>query len=71
MLHAEHLVFEHPLTGKSIDLRAPLPADMAAMLLQLRKAAQVSAKARRLVQQPVKPRGKPLPPPFHPHESRK
>ena len=70
MLHAEHLVFEHPLSRKTIDLRAPLPADFAAMLVQLRKVAVASAKARRLVEQPAKPRGKPLPPPFHPHESR-
>ena len=70
MLHAEHLVFEHPINGKTIDLRAPLPADMAAMLVQLRSVAVASAKARRLVEKPVKPRGKPLPPPFHPHESR-
>jgi 23S rRNA pseudouridine1911/1915/1917 synthase len=28
-LHAWHLAFVHPITGKSIDLRSPLPADMA------------------------------------------
>ena len=70
MLHAEHLVFEHPVTHKTIDLRAPLPADFTAMLVQLRKVAAASAKASRLIAKPVKPRGKPLPPPFHPHESR-
>ena len=70
MLHAEHLVFAHPLTHKTIDLRAPLPPDMTAMLKQLRKVAAAGAKARKLIAQPVKPRGKPKPPPFHPHESR-
>ena len=70
MLHAEHLIFTHPITGKTIDLRAPLPADMEAMLKQLRKVAAANAKARRLLEQPAKPRGKPPPPPFHPHESR-
>jgi 23S rRNA pseudouridine1911/1915/1917 synthase len=38
MLHAEHLVVTHPVTEKSLDLRAPLPADFAAMLKALRKA---------------------------------
>jgi len=70
MLHAEHLVFEHPITHKTIDLRAPLPADLEAMIAQLRKVAAASAKARRLLEKPAKPRKKSLPPPFHPHESR-
>jgi 23S rRNA pseudouridine1911/1915/1917 synthase len=38
MLHAEHLIFEHPITRKRLDLRAPIPADMKAMMVQLRKA---------------------------------
>jgi len=38
MLHAEHLVFTHPVTGKKIDLHAPLPKDFAKMIAQLRKA---------------------------------
>ncbi len=46
MLHAEHLVFEHPVTHKTIDLRAPLPPDMAAMVVQLRKVAAAAAKAK-------------------------
>ena len=70
MLHAEHLIFEHPITHKTIDLRAPLPPDMAAMVAQLRKVGAASEKARKLLIKPVKPRGKPQPPPFHPHESR-
>jgi 23S rRNA pseudouridine1911/1915/1917 synthase len=70
MLHAEHLVFQHPITGKTLDLRAPLPADLAAMLVQLRKVAAASATARRRVVRLAKPRRNPPPPPFHPHESR-
>jgi 23S rRNA pseudouridine1911/1915/1917 synthase len=37
MLHAEHLVLAHPVSGKTLDLRAPLPADFEAMLAALRK----------------------------------
>ena len=37
MLHAEHLVFQHPVTGKTLDLHAPLPADMTKMIAALRK----------------------------------
>jgi 23S rRNA pseudouridine1911/1915/1917 synthase len=37
MLHAEHLVVKHPVTGKVLDLRAPLPKDFEAMLKALRK----------------------------------
>jgi 23S rRNA pseudouridine1911/1915/1917 synthase len=39
MLHAEHLVLTHPVSGKELDLRAPLPADFQAMIKALRKAA--------------------------------
>ena len=70
MLHAEHLVFEHPITAKTIDLRAPLPADLAGMLVQLRKVAATAATARQRVVRLAKPRRNPRPPPFHPHESR-
>ena len=31
-LHAERLAFTHPLTGAAIDLRSPLPDDLAAAL---------------------------------------
>ncbi len=31
-LHAEHLTFTHPLTGERVDVRAPLPEDLAAVL---------------------------------------
>lgn len=37
MLHAEHLVFTHPVNGKTMDLQAPLPADFKKMLAALRK----------------------------------
>lgn len=37
MLHAEHLVFAHPLSAKVLDLRAPLPRDFKRMLSALRK----------------------------------
>jgi 23S rRNA pseudouridine1911/1915/1917 synthase len=40
MLHAEHLVLTHPVSGKEMDLRAPLPADFEAMIKQLRKAGK-------------------------------
>jgi 23S rRNA pseudouridine1911/1915/1917 synthase len=31
-LHAEHLAFEHPVTGAAVDVRSPLPDDLAAAL---------------------------------------
>lgn len=37
MLHAEHLVFSHPVSGKVMDLTAPLPKDFKQMLTALRK----------------------------------
>lgn len=37
MLHAERIAFQHPVTGKAMDLRAPLPADFTALLQALRK----------------------------------
>ncbi len=37
MLHAEHLVFAHPISSKVMDLTAPLPADFKKMLTALRK----------------------------------
>lgn len=37
MLHAEHIVVTHPVTGKSLDLRAKLPPDFQEMLDGLRK----------------------------------
>jgi 23S rRNA pseudouridine1911/1915/1917 synthase len=37
MLHAEHLVFSHPISAKVLDLNAPLPKDFKQMLASLRK----------------------------------
>jgi 23S rRNA pseudouridine1911/1915/1917 synthase len=37
MLHAEHLVFTHPVTGKIMDLNAPIPKDFKQLLTALRK----------------------------------
>lgn len=37
MLHAEHLVFTHPVSGKIMDLQAPLPADFKKLQAELRK----------------------------------
>jgi len=45
MLHAEHLVLTHPVSGKELDLRAPLPKDFVAMMKVLKKAAQPVKKA--------------------------
>lgn len=39
MLHAEHLVITHPITGRRLELRAPVPADFAAVETALRAAA--------------------------------
>jgi 23S rRNA pseudouridine1911/1915/1917 synthase len=44
MLHAEHLVLAHPVSGKELDFRAPLPPDFQRLIKSLRKAAK-SAKA--------------------------
>lgn len=48
MLHAERLALRHPITGKPLELRAPLPADFRALIAALRAraaAAQSPAKA--------------------------
>lgn len=37
-LHAERLAFTHPATGAALDVRAPLPADLAAALATARAA---------------------------------
>jgi len=36
MLHAEHLELTHPVTGRPLDLRAPVPEDFATLLTALR-----------------------------------
>jgi 23S rRNA pseudouridine1911/1915/1917 synthase len=40
MLHAEHLVLAHPVSGKILDLRAPLPKDFEATMKELRRVAK-------------------------------
>jgi 23S rRNA pseudouridine1911/1915/1917 synthase len=70
MLHAEHLVFAHPKTGKELDLRAPLPADFEAQLGQLRKVVKADARVQRSVASALA-RKKSTPPAYHVHESRK
>ncbi|MFT3781329.1 MAG: RluA family pseudouridine synthase [Nibricoccus sp.] len=47
MLHAEHLVVTHPITGKVLDLRAPLPKDFKQLIAALKKAALKTALAPR------------------------
>lgn len=42
MLHAEHLVLTHPISGKELDLRAPLPKDFTTILKGLRKKRRAS-----------------------------
>lgn len=37
MLHAEHLVFAHPVNGQVMDVRAPLPPDFRATMEQFRR----------------------------------
>ncbi len=47
MLHAEHLVVTHPITGKVLDLHAPLPKDFKKLVASLKKALKpetISAK---------------------------
>jgi 23S rRNA pseudouridine1911/1915/1917 synthase len=37
-LHAVHLAFRHPATGKEVEFDAPVPADMRRLIERLRKA---------------------------------
>jgi 23S rRNA pseudouridine1911/1915/1917 synthase len=46
MLHAEHLVLTHPVSGRELDLRAPLPPDFLAMIKTLKTAARPRPVAR-------------------------
>jgi 23S rRNA pseudouridine1911/1915/1917 synthase len=71
MLHAAHLVFRHPINGKTLDLRAPLPADFEEQLTALRNATEAAETKRERVQAEKKhPRRKPAPPSYHAHEPR-
>lgn len=47
MLHAEHLVFTHPVSGKVMDLNAPLPKDFSALVKELGKIPSSSETAAR------------------------
>ena len=60
MLHAEHLVFSHPVSGKKIDLRAPIPKDMRNIITDLQKLAKVK---------PIKIKPRVNPSPAHVHEA--
>lgn len=42
MLHAARLVLAHPVSGRELDLRAPLPKDFTQMIKALRTAAKKS-----------------------------
>jgi 23S rRNA pseudouridine1911/1915/1917 synthase len=56
LLHAEHLVVKHPVTGKVLDLRAPLPKDFEKMLKGLRKLDKPAAtKIKRGLRSPLSP----------------
>lgn len=46
MLHAEHLTFTHPITGKVLELRAPLPKDFEKVLKELRALGKPKKKPR-------------------------
>jgi 23S rRNA pseudouridine1911/1915/1917 synthase len=57
LLHAEHLVVKHPVTGKVLDLRAPLPKDFEKMLKGLRKLDKPAAtKIKRGLRSPLSPK---------------
>lgn len=57
LLHAEHLVVKHPVTGKVLDLRAPLPKDFEKMLKGLRKLDKPTASTiKRGLRSPVNPK---------------
>ncbi len=40
-LHSHRLSFEHPMTGADVNVEAPLPADLQAVLAGLRPGSQV------------------------------
>ncbi len=54
-LHAEHLAFEHPVTGEAIDVRSPLPADLAEAL----ERGPVNAAGRPSMAAPLRTRSGP------------
>jgi 23S rRNA pseudouridine1911/1915/1917 synthase len=68
MLHAEHLIVKHPVTGKQLDLRAPLPKDFKAQLEQLRKLTASDVKKEAAALKAVKKPKKTAPPAAHVRE---
>jgi 23S rRNA pseudouridine1911/1915/1917 synthase len=68
MLHAEHLIVKHPVTGKQLDLRAPLPKDFKAQLEQLRKLTAADVKKEAAAIRAVKKPKKTAPPAAHVRE---
>ena len=46
MLHAERIVVRHPVTGRTLDLKAPIPADFNALVAALRRAAKIAQAGR-------------------------
>jgi hypothetical protein len=44
-LHAAHLHFLHPTTGKVIDVRAPMPSDLANYLRNLASASGAGSES--------------------------
>ena len=49
-LHAARLAFPHPVTAEEIDVRSPLPEDLAKALERVRAAAGVRhSRSRRLI----------------------
>jgi 23S rRNA pseudouridine1911/1915/1917 synthase len=48
-LHAEHLAFDHPVTGARVDVRSPLPGDLLAALRQAERRGGSSTATPRSV----------------------
>jgi len=46
MLHAERIVVRHPVTGRTLELKAPIPADFSGLVVALRRAAKGSQAGR-------------------------
>jgi 23S rRNA pseudouridine1911/1915/1917 synthase len=43
-LHSGYLAFDHPMTGERIQVEAPLPGDLAAVLADLRRSVEVDCR---------------------------
>ena len=68
LLHAEHLEVTHPITGKVLDLRAPLPKDFKDQLSQLKKLTEADAKKEAAAARVAKKPRKMAPPAPHVRE---